>query len=92
MSESGLERGCTRLVNKRGGVLLKLQMSRGWPDRILMMPGGKLVFVELKRPGKNPTALQAWVHGQIRGLGFRCLVIRTIKEMQLEVDRAQLPD
>jgi hypothetical protein len=31
----------------------------GVPDRILIMPGGRIVFVELKAPGKKPTPLQA---------------------------------
>lgn len=30
----------------------------GVPDRIFIIPGGRVAFMELKRPGEKPTALQ----------------------------------
>lgn len=43
----------------------------GWPDRMVLCPGGKAVFVELKAPGKVPTALQFERLDQLHALGFR---------------------
>ena len=43
---------------------------RGVPDRIILLPGAKVVFAELKKPGKKPGPLQRYVHGLIERLGF----------------------
>lgn len=45
---------------------------RNVPDRIVIAPGGAVVFVELKAPGKRPTTGQAREHERLRALG--CLV------------------
>ncbi len=42
----------------------------GVPDRIILLPGAKVVFAELKKPGKKPRKLQKYIHGLIRNLGF----------------------
>ena len=49
--------------------------NRGVPDRIVLLPGGRVVFVELKAPGKKPTAVQSAMHAVLFGLGFRVQVI-----------------
>ncbi|RAP23459.1 hypothetical protein C2W64_03075 [Brevibacillus laterosporus] len=49
--------------------------NAGVPDRIVLLPGGKAVFVELKAPGKKPTALQLAQGKKISGLGFTVTVI-----------------
>ncbi len=43
----------------------------GVPDRIILLPGGRLVFVELKQPGKTERPRQRLVQGLLRKLGFR---------------------
>lgn len=42
----------------------------GVPDRIILLPGGTAVFVELKKPGKEPRQRQLFVQAQFRKLGF----------------------
>lgn len=42
----------------------------GVPDRIILLPGAKVVFVELKQPGKKERKRQEYVHGLLRKLGF----------------------
>ena len=49
----------------------------GVPDRIVLLPGGRVVFVETKAPGKKLRRLQEYVRDLIRGLGFRVLKIDT---------------
>lgn len=42
----------------------------GVPDRIILLPGGAVVFAELKRPGEEPRQRQLFVQSQFRKLGF----------------------
>ena len=42
----------------------------GVPDRIILLPGGAVVFAELKRPGEQPRQRQLFVQSQLRKLGF----------------------
>lgn len=49
--------------------------NNGVPDRIVMLPGGRIVFVELKAPGGRPTKLQAMQHARLRALGCDVHVI-----------------
>lgn len=43
--------------------------SRGWPDTILIFPGGLHLWVELKAPGKKPRKLQLYRMGQLDRMG-----------------------
>ena len=42
----------------------------GVPDRLILLPGGQVIFAELKRPGEYPRQRQVYVQSQIRKLGF----------------------
>lgn len=43
--------------------------NNGMPDRIVVMPGGKIVFVELKATGQKSTDLQKAKQAELRKLG-----------------------
>lgn len=49
--------------------------NSGVPDRIVLLPGGRVEFVELKAQGKKPTPLQEAQHRKIQKLGHRVFVI-----------------
>lgn len=53
--ESDLEEKCRSYVRMCGGELLKFKSpsSNGVPDRIMLLPGGKIVFIEFKRNAKS---------------------------------------
>lgn len=71
-SEKSIEQALTKEVKKRGGLALKFispGMS-GFPDRVIMMKGGKLAFIELKAPGKKMRPLQIKRKRQLEALGF----------------------
>lgn len=76
-SEKTLEAHLRTEVEKRGGQALKYtsQYHRGMPDRVVLMPGGLVYFVELKSEGKKPTLLQVKAHEKLRRLGFFVVVI-----------------
>ena len=44
--------------------------NNGVPDRMVCLPGGRVVFAELKAPGKQPRPEQAAKHRELRALGF----------------------
>jgi hypothetical protein len=70
--ETAVEGPLVRALRRRGVLTVKLNLSgnRGWPDRLVLLPGGRAVLVELKRPGGKLRALQEHVHAQLRALGF----------------------
>ncbi|MFS1519640.1 VRR-NUC domain-containing protein [Bacillus sp. SCS-151] len=72
MLESQLERTLKREVEKVGGQALKWTSpgKAGVPDRIVLLPGGRCVFVEMKAPGKPLRPLQKKRKRELENLGF----------------------
>jgi hypothetical protein len=65
--ERDLEGYFARQCKKKGLMTLKLNVrfSRGWPDRIVVLKDGKVMWVELKRPGAKLSPLQVKVHFEL---------------------------
>ena len=74
MLESEIEsRFKDRIKSLKNGVLcLKLVCPgfTGVPDRLILLPGAHVIFVELKKPGKKERKRQLYVQGLLRKLGF----------------------
>ena len=72
MRESKIERALVDAVKKQGGIAFKFtsQTMNGIPDRLVLMPGGQIGFVELKAPGKQLRLLQKKRKAQLEALGF----------------------
>lgn len=81
MTEKHIEAAFRKAVKKRGGLALKFVSPgfTGVPDRIVLLPGGRIEFVELKAYGKTPSPRQLVVHDQLRKLGFTVRVIDNIE-------------
>ena len=73
MRESAVEKYLTTEAKKRGGMSVKFVSPGldGVPDRLVLLPGGKLAFVELKAPGKKMRPLQINRARHLTALGFR---------------------
>lgn len=77
MREKTIEQHLVKAVKNSGGIAPKL-VSPGFdgvPDRLVLLPGGKIGFVEVKAPGKEPRPLQVARHGLLRRLGFKVYVL-----------------
>lgn len=72
MLEKEIEQKLKKEVEALGCLCLKFESPgfTGVPDRIILMPGGEAIFVELKAPGKKERPRQEYVQSQFRKLGF----------------------
>lgn len=76
-SEKQIEQRLVEAVRNAGGLAPKF-VSPGWdgvPDRIVLFPGGRMAFVELKRPGKKMRPLQMRRKRQLEHLGFEVFCV-----------------
>ena len=81
MLEKDIERALYARVKALGGLCEKFVSPgrRSIPDRIITLPGGVIIFVEVKAPGKKPTSLQERDHAARRRLGCRVDVIDSME-------------
>lgn len=86
MREKVIEQKLVTEVKKRKGLCLKLLGMIGIPDRMLLLPQGKIGFVEVKAPGKKPRAVQIKRIKQLKTLGFQCFVLDDEKKVGKVLD------
>lgn len=77
MREKQIERKLVETVKAAGGICPKLVSpgTDGMPDRMVLLPKGRIGFVEVKAPGEKPRPLQTHRHRQLRALGFPVFVL-----------------
>lgn len=85
MLEKTIEAALVKRVKVLGGMAEKFTSpnKRSVPDRLVTLPGGRIIFVELKAPGKKPTAKQELDHQRRRDLGCDVRVISTMEEIDV---------
>lgn len=68
MREKVIEQKLVKAVKVAGGIAPKLVSPGfdGMPDRMVLMPGGRIGFVEVKAPGEKPRPLQTSRHRLLR--------------------------
>ncbi len=84
MREKEIEKKLADAVKKSGGICPKFVSPgfNGMPDRIVLLPYGRIGFVEVKATGKNPRPLQMARHGLLRRLGFKVYVLDNMKRIE----------
>ena len=77
MREKTIEKKLVIAIKDMGGIAPKFMSPGldGMPDRIVLLPGGRMGFVEVKAPGKVPRPLQEARHRMLRKLGFKVYVL-----------------
>lgn len=80
--EKDVEKALVKRVKSLGGLCEKFTSPgrRSVPDRLVTMPDGQIIFVELKRPGEEPTDLQDRDHAKRRELGCDVRVIDNLED------------
>ena len=75
--EKTVEGYLVKRVKQAGGVAPKWVSPgmSGVPDRIVFLPGGRIIFVEVKAPGKKLRPLQLYVKEQLEALGVDFRVV-----------------
>jgi len=93
MLEREVEKALVHQVRKAGGIAPKLTSpaNAGMPDRLVILPQGKVCFIEVKAPGKKPRPLQLRQMQRLTQLGCTVRVIdhpNQIQELIHEIQSA----
>ena len=77
MKEKITEEKLVIAVKQMGGICPKFVSPGfdGMPDRLVLLPFGKVAFVEVKAPNKKPRPLQKARHKMLKRLGFNVYVL-----------------
>ena len=93
MTEKYIEQKLVKAVKEMGGIAPKFTSPGldGVPDRIILLPMGRIAFVELKAPGKKMRPLQVRRKRQLEGLGFVVYCIDGVEQIGGILDEIQSP-
>ena len=88
MREKEIEQSLIKAVKKKGGLALKFVSPgfSGVPDRLILMPNGRLGFIELKAPGKKLRVLQEKRKSQLEALGFFVFCLDNTEEIEVMIN------
>ena len=95
--EKDIERRFVEEAARHGMAALKFTSPgmAGMPDRMVLMPGGRVVFVEMKAPGEKPRPLQLRRHDFLRSYGFRVFTVDAkdgARRLADDLSREGIPD
>lgn len=82
--ESAIEAELIVRVTLAGGLVVKTTVigKRGFFDRVVMLPGPRVIFVEVKRPvGGRVSPHQKQWHAHCRSLGVAVALVRTSEDI-----------
>lgn len=84
VSEKAIEAYLVRRVKEQGLLCLKYSSANttGYPDRLLLLPDGRVVWIEIKTKGKHPNKLQLLRHDELRRHGHIVYVADSREEIE----------
>jgi len=93
MREKIIESKLVKAVKEKGGIAPKFVSPGldGVPDRLVLLPGGKIAFIELKATGKKLRPLQGRRKRQLEKLGFSVYCIDRADQIGGILDAIQTP-
>lgn len=69
--QNGVIRWCKKRIIKVLRLVFRPGVAVGWPDTLVLLPGGRPAFIEFKAPGNKPTAKQWERINWLRDNGYR---------------------
>lgn len=92
MRETTVEQYLSNKVKANGGLSIKLSplYFAGIPDRLILLPFGKVCFIETKAPGKLASKLQLAVHKRLQKLGFLVYKVDNYADINRIIDNLML--
>ena len=83
VAEKTIEKKLIQAVKKLGGMAPKFVSPglNGVPDRIILLPGAKFAFVELKADGEKMRPLQVKRKRQLEALGFSVYCVNSVEQI-----------
>lgn len=83
MTEKQIEQKLVAAVKSMGGIAPKFISPgfNGVPDRIVLLPTGRIAFIELKAPGKAMRPIQVRRKRQLESLGFLVFCIDDVGQI-----------
>ena len=91
MTEKQIEQKLVKAVKAKGGLAPKF-VSPGFdgvPDRIVLLPRGRIAFIELKAKGRKMRPLQVRRKRQLKALGFSVYCIDSPEQIAGILDEIQ---
>ena len=84
MQESQIERRLAQGVKAKGGMCMKFTSPGlpGVPDRIVLLPDGRVIFIELKTKSGRLAAVQRWVISAMRARGADVRVLHGLDQVK----------
>lgn len=91
MREKEIEAALRKAAKKRDGMAFKFVSPglSGVPDRLVLLPMGRIGFIELKAPGKKMRKLQEKRKSQLEALGFLVFCLDSKEEVEVVLDAIQ---
>lgn len=91
MREKEIEAALRMAAKKRNGMAFKFVSPglSGVPDRLVLLPRGRIGFIELKALGKKLRKLQEKRKSQLEALGFLVFCIDSKEEVEVVLDAIQ---
>lgn len=91
-SEQSIQRAVVNYAKSKGFIAIKLTSagrfgSAGWPDYLFITPTGGAFFIEFKKEGGVPTALQVQRHRELSDHGMQASVVDAVLRGKWLIDR-----
>ena len=94
MKESQIEAKLVRMVRNQGGLCYKFVSpgNPGVPDRLILLPGGRVVFVELKTETGRLANIQQWQIEEMQKRGADVRVLKGLDQVKRFVEEEVMPN
>lgn len=92
MKESQIEAKLGKMVRAKGGLYFKFVSpgNPGVPDRLILLPGGRIIFAELKTEIGRLAAIQKWQISEMQKRGADVRVLKGLEQVKAFAEGAVL--